>query len=88
MLRLAHQYLLKDLQDELQSYLLVNISTTNSNELLLIAHELELTSLKEYAMGFTLKHVKTFAPLKQQPQLLLEVAEALANRATSKTVKQ
>jgi len=80
MLRLAHQYIINDLEDELQSYLLCSISIQNSNEILLIAHELELKSLKEYAMGFTLKFVKAFDLLKQQPQLLLEVAQALATK--------
>jgi len=83
MLRLAHQYIINDLEDELQSFLLCSISIQNANDILLISHELELKSLKDYAMGFTLKFVKAFDSLKQQPQLLLEVAQALATKVPS-----
>jgi len=87
MLRLAHQYLINDLEDELQSFLLCSICMQNSNEILLLAHELELKSLKDYAMGFTLKFVKSFEALTQQPQLLLEVAQALATKVPKKAAK-
>jgi hypothetical protein len=84
MLRLAHLYLIYDLEEELQSYLLCHISDLNANDILLISHELELKSLKDYALNYTLEYVKAFDTLMQQPQLLAEVAQGLASKVPKK----
>jgi len=84
MLRLSHLYLIHDLETELQSFLLCNISEYNANDILLVAYELELKSLKDYAMAYALTNVKHFESLKQQPNLLAEVAQGLALKIPKK----
>jgi len=77
-LKLAHEYLIGDLEEEMQKCLLININQFNANEILLISQELQFQSLKNYAMEYVLNNVKSFGELTRCPELLLEVAETLA----------
>jgi len=78
-LKLAHEYLIRDLEEDMQRYLLTNINQTNANEILLVSQELQLFSLKKFSMEYVLNNVKEFTELVRCPELLLEVAENLAS---------